>query len=74
METYDSRLLMGTCQTLQDAIDYVQIKESLDQWKCLIRPFPFEFTRIKKQQIGMPDTTIVLPCGWAFVLHHFYRN
>jgi hypothetical protein len=66
----DPQLLFGSCTRLDDAELFIEIKEQ-DEWKVILRPFPFAFTTIELQRAdGVVSGKVA--SEFAFLLHRFY--
>lgn len=72
-EQQESRVLFGMCSSIEDAEEFVVIKQLIDNWKCLVRPFPVELMTIAVAQKGTDALAFIkVPSRWGFVLHKFH--
>ncbi len=69
-DAFDPVLMMGTCGSLADAVEFVDIKERLG-WFVICRPFPLRVETLTMKS-GAEVTTSRVVTEWGFLLHRFF--
>lgn len=72
-------ILVGECQFVRDAVEFINAKVQHDGWHLLAQPFPMEIRAVtvidptKPKVDGRSQTKVEhFPASWGFVLHKFY--
>lgn len=75
----DELILFGSCDTVDTAHEFIDLKMFNGGWRVLIPPFPLEFRAIGIADPSLPKVdgktqlqTVRVASSWGFILHKFY--